>query len=137
MENSNIIQEERTPERAPAVENLRGFKGPLLTLETKHLEIKLVRLLSGEELVGQVSEVLGGIKISKPLQLLVQPPQRPGDRLGIGFTPWLPYAKTMSEDTIFQWHSILFFVNCAPELEAAYRQNVSGLLTPVKKILAP
>ena len=49
-------------------------------------DIRLVKLKSGEEIIGDVTVISGDVIISNPCQLM------PTDQ-GIGFTPWPPFAK--------------------------------------------
>ncbi len=49
-------------------------------------DIRLVKLKSGEEIIGDVTVISGDVIISNPCQLM------PTDQ-GIGFAPWPPFAK--------------------------------------------
>ena len=49
-------------------------------------DVRLVKLKSGEELIGDVTVIGNDVIISKPCQLL------PAEG-GLGFTPWPPFAK--------------------------------------------
>ena len=49
-------------------------------------DIRLVKLKSGEEIIGDVTVLDDNVIISSPCQLM------PTDH-GIGFTPWPPFAK--------------------------------------------
>ena len=50
------------------------------------IDIRLVKLKSGEELIGDVTVISNDVIISNPCQLM------PTDQ-GLGFTPWPPFAK--------------------------------------------
>ena len=60
-------------------------------------DIKLIKLKSGEELIGDVTVLGDTVTISHPCQLM------PTDQ-GIGFAPWPPFAKndvvTVSKDWV-------------------------------------
>ena len=49
-------------------------------------DIKLVKLKSGEELIGDVTVVGDSVAIANPCQIMPQ-------QQGLGFMPWPPFAK--------------------------------------------
>ena len=59
-------------------------------------DIRLVKLKSGEEIIGDVTVISDDVIISNPCQLL------PTDQ-GIGFTPWPPFAKHDNVTVKMDW----------------------------------
>ena len=59
-------------------------------------DIRLVKLKSGEEIIGDVTVKSDDVIISNPCQLM------PTDQ-GIGFTPWPPFAKHDNVTVKMDW----------------------------------
>ena len=59
-------------------------------------DIRLVKLKSGEELIGDVTVISNDVIISNPCQLM------PTDQ-GLGFTPWPPFAKHDNVTVKMDW----------------------------------
>ena len=57
------------------------------------MAIQIIKLVTGEDIVGEVSTVKEGIKIERPLKLAILPnPDKVGSfRLAV--EPWAPYCK--------------------------------------------
>jgi hypothetical protein len=94
--------------------------------------IKLVRLISGEELIGKVQVNPQGVQIEKPAIIIVQPPQRQGDRMGIALVGWLPYTMAEKNGVHIKQEHVLFTVDPEPSLLKSYRERFSaqGLVVP-------
>ena len=60
------------------------------------IDIRLVKLKSGEELIGDVTVIGNDVIISNPCQLM------PTDQ-GLGFTPWPPFAKHDNVTVKMDW----------------------------------
>ena len=58
--------------------------------------IQIVKLTSGEELIGKVGEVeVGGsvlVQIEKPAVVMLIPDQKEEGKFGVGLAPYAPYA---------------------------------------------
>ena len=67
---------------------------------TGYIMIQILKLSSGEELIGTVSdfEVEGRqvIKMDKPAVIIMQPVEGQKDKFGIGLAPYAPYAEQNS-----------------------------------------
>ena len=59
-------------------------------------DIRLVKLKSGEEIIGDVTGISGDVIISSPCQLM------PTDQ-GIGFAPWPPFSKHDNVTVNMDW----------------------------------
>jgi hypothetical protein len=85
-------------------------------------EIKIVRLQSGEVVMGKVVEGDSEITVADPAILL------PAGDNRIGLAPFMPYAA-FSELTLKN-HHIMFIVDPIEEFKNQYTQAVSGLTIP-------
>ena len=85
-------------------------------------EIKIVRLQSGEEVMGKVVESDSGVTITDPAILL------PAGDNRIGLAPFMPYAA-FTELTLKDRH-IMFVLDPIEEFANQYTQAVSGLTIP-------
>ena len=59
-------------------------------------DIRLVKLKSGEEIIGDVTVISNDVIISSPCQLM------PTDQ-GIGFAPWPPFSKNDNVTVKMDW----------------------------------
>jgi len=94
--------------------------------------IKLVRLISGEEIIGKVNSNPQGVQIEKPAIVIIQPPQRQGERMGIALVGWLPYTGAEKNGVAIKQEHVLFVVDPEPTLLKTYREKFSaaGLVVP-------
>jgi len=93
--------------------------------------VKIVRLISSEEIIAYVEEVEGGIKITEPAILLPTPEGK------LMFAKWLPYADI--KDGIFiKTKDVVFTATAQKDLEDHFVSViVNGLLIPGKKTVEP
>jgi len=86
-------------------------------------EVKILRLTSGEELIGKVTQSEEyAYNIKKPYILI---PMGQGQ---IGFAPYMPYTK--AEDGIEIPHiHVMFALQPMIEMENQYTSAISGLVT--------
>lgn len=93
--------------------------------------VKIVRLLSGEEIIGNVDIVDVGVKIKNPTILIPTPEGK------LMFAKWMPYADT-SEGIVLENKNIMFTLNAQKDLEDHFVSVVvNGLLVPGKKVVEP
>jgi len=97
--------------------------------------IKIVKLISGEDIIANVSEELeeaGLLVLSKPLQIMMVPNGQ--NQFGIGLAPYCPYAK----DSIVPIRSGAVISIFDPETEMLNEYNSrlgSGIIVPESKII--
>ena len=85
--------------------------------------MKLVRLSSGEEVIGKVQENEDNIIISNGYSLI------PAGEGKIGFMPFMAYTKA-SEGVSIDKRFVVFVVDPVDELVDQVRQMDSGIVTP-------
>jgi len=103
------------------------------------MTVKAVKLISGEELVGEVVHEERGndgfieeISLKNVMLILIQRDQQ--GNLGVGFVPFAPY---LGKNTTFDFkHDKLFFVKEVDDQMAnQYNSIFGGIVTPPKSIL--
>ena len=93
--------------------------------------VKIVRLISSEEIIGYVEETETGITIKDPAILLPTPEGK------LMFAKWLPYADVKAGVPLKN-KDIVFVVEAMKDLEDHFVSViVGGLLIPGKKTVEP
>lgn len=97
-------------------------------------EVTLIRLTSGEELIGKVEVVMNShgepdlYKIEHPVVII------PTGEGRITFAPYMPYTTASTGLSIKSSH-VMFTAIPVPELAMNYSKAVSPILTPSNKIV--
>ena len=97
------------------------------------MSVKLIRLISGEELIGEVSFVGNSeVKIEKPAIVIIQRAQTATDRMGIALVGWMPYTDAERGGVTFDKSHVLFVVDPEESLAKSYRERftAAGLVVP-------
>jgi hypothetical protein len=97
------------------------------------MNVKLMRLSTGEDLIGDVIEQSGDtVTIENPcIVYLSQNPN--GGPANLGMTRWMPYAE--NKEFVLDNKYIVTYANPVEELSKQYDQVFgSGLITPPKTI---
>ena len=93
-------------------------------------DVQIVRLISGEELMGEVSEVEGGKKIKNVCQVATSYADPTSATARIGLAPFLPYSNIKDGVTIKD-NYIGFIVEPVNELVNEYSKVFgNGLVLP-------
>jgi hypothetical protein len=97
------------------------------------LNVKLIRLVNGEELIAEVVDQQGiifadVIKIKNPLRVVLIPGKSTPQNPTIGFAPWAEF----SEDKEFELDKshVLCIMNPVKEFSNQYNQTFGGIITP-------
>tara|TARA_Y100000768_G_scaffold213602_1_gene160938 strand:+ start:3676 stop:3981 length:306 start_codon:yes stop_codon:yes gene_type:complete len=88
--------------------------------------IKIVRLTTGEDLIGEVQEGSGVVNIKKPYIIYPTSQPKPGEAIKFGMFTYIPYAET--DDISFDEKHILVVVDPKQDLLASYNQSVSKII---------
>jgi len=91
--------------------------------------MKLVRLSSGEEVIGKVVDNGSDVTITNGYSLI------PAGEGKIGFMPFMAYTKAKQGITIPK-NFVVFMVDPVDELVDQVRQMDTGLVTPKSKIIS-
>jgi hypothetical protein len=97
------------------------------------LNVKLIRLLNGEELIGELitdTENTNKIVVKNPLRVLVIPSKSTPQTPTVGFAPWMEF----SDDKKFEldMSHVLCIMNPIKEFINQYNSTFGGIITPTK-----
>jgi hypothetical protein len=111
----------------------------MYTEQEQMMTIKAIKLISGEELVGEiihedhgVDTLLKEITVKNPLAIRMQ--RHPNGDLQIGFVPFAPYLGK-SPTITFAGNKILFAIEVDTKMASQYNSIFSGIVTPPKEII--
>ena len=92
------------------------------------MDVKVIRLFSGEEVICFGKEVEGGWVIEKPGMLV------PTEK-GVGIMGMMPYTTIEEESTFIKDSMIGFVTHPVPGLEEQYRSINQTIIAPDNKII--
>ena len=96
--------------------------------------IKLLKLISGDEIIGEIlSETNIEVVIKNPVRVVVMPSKANPQAPTVGFAPWAEF----SEDKQFSIHKAHVIASMKPVQEFINQYNAmySGLVLPEKKLI--
>ena len=99
-------------------------------------DVKLVRLISGEEVVAEVDELEdGSIKLTNPVVVRMIPPETQDGEPRLVQSPLL----TLSQDKEITLNSMGFVFTCTPikQLVEHHKQMFGNIIVPEKGIITP
>lgn len=89
-------------------------------------EIRIVRLMSGEEIICKTNALPDDcVEIRDPLILV---PAR--EKGGLALAPWMPYTNVKEDGIVVSSDKVVFTTKAHPELEKEYLSALSGLVIP-------
>ena len=88
--------------------------------------IKIVRLTTGEDLIGEVQEGSGIVNIKKPYIIYPTSQPKPGEAIKFGMFTFIPYAET--DSVKIEQSKTLLIVEPKQDLLASYNQSVSKII---------
>jgi len=100
------------------------------------LNVKLIRLFNGEELLADiVSNEDLKLTIKDPIRVVLMPQRDPKASPSIGFAPWMEFSedKTIELDK----RHILFVVTPIKEFINQYNSLFGGIVTSTTKLILP
>ncbi len=95
-----------------------------MTDNMNEIGIRIVRLVSGEEVLCKLQEDETSYTLKKPHILL---PQGEG-RLAIA--PWCPYADVGTSGVTLNKTHVMFVVRAGKDMEGQYNEMTSGIVVP-------
>jgi len=87
-------------------------------------DVKVLKLITGEEVIARVTEENNLITLEKPMTLQMLPPTSTG-QVGFALVPWMKAAK--NEKVTISTEHILVEVEASDQSEKNYLQVVTGL----------
>lgn len=98
--------------------------------------IKLVRLITGEELIAEVVLDTGlKLTIKNPIRIVVMPSKGNPQQPTIGFAPWMEFAE--EKEFVLDTSHILAIMTPIKEFITQYNTTFSGLVVPQSSLLLP
>lgn len=92
-------------------------------------DVKIVRLLSGEEIIGNIEVKETGVFIKNPTILIPTPEGK------LMFAKWMPYANT-ENGILIDNKNVMFIVEAVKDLVDHFTSVVvNGLVVPPKKVV--
>jgi hypothetical protein len=95
------------------------------------MAVKIVRLMSGEEIIASVEETKTSVTLKDPSVLIPSPEGK------LLLAKWLPYANVEDGIDLLKSH-VVFMVDAQKDLEDHYTNVVvNNLVIPGKKVIDP
>ena len=95
--------------------------------------IKLIRMKSGEDVIGDVTKIDTGYILEKPAVLMPMPASA-GREMSMGMVPWQPFSKSTKFSIPDDW--VVTTSEPADDIENGYRTNFgSGITITTNKLL--
>jgi hypothetical protein len=100
------------------------------------INVKLVKMISGEELIAEVlSDQESYITIKNPVRVVVVPTKTNPQTPTVGFAPWAEFSEE-KEFTIHKAH-VIVTMKPVQEFINQYSGMFGGLVTPSSKLIIP
>ena len=97
-------------------------------IEQQSIGPRIVHLVSGEDVIGDVIPVVGGYKIADPISVALTPaPDGRGVRISI--VPLRPYAKEIDSMVISDDH-VIFMAELSEQMLSSYKAYTSNIVIP-------
>lgn len=101
-------------------------------------DVRLIRLLNGEDIIGNVTKVDNGdLTVLNPVKVALHPPKTAGGQAGVALVPYCPFSD--EKTYTFNREHIIFAV--VPVIEFVNHYNTqfgTGLVVPSNnKIILP
>ena len=100
------------------------------------LNLKLIRLISSEELMAEVlNETSTEIKIKNPVRVMIMPSKTDPATPTVGFAPWMDFSEE-KEFTIHKAH-VIVMMKPVQEFINQYNSMFGGIVAPSSKLILP
>ena len=95
-------------------------------------DVKIIRLMTGEDVIAKIGENDQGTSLSKPF-VIIPTQKAPGQPVQLMMTPYSPYSK--SDTVTIKSDKNVSMVEPKEEIEKTYQQNTSSILTPANSLI--
>jgi len=92
-------------------------------------DVRVVKLVSGEEFFAEVEEIDGGKRVKNPLTLAMVPTEK--GTIGVKFDHWLGYTKDPPQVDLKEEH-IMYCEPVLSQFAELYCQQFNKIFTPQK-----
>lgn len=98
--------------------------------------VQVVRLISGEEIICEVSYNNGEYTLKNPLRIMMNIDRNNQNRVNLGFADWLPYFE--DNTFVIKKEHVLFVAKPQKDMITQYTATFSGIMQPTApKIIVP
>lgn len=98
--------------------------------------IKLIRLTTGEELLGEIVLDTGlKLTVKNPIRIVVMPSKGNPQQPTIGFAPWMEFAE--EKEFVLDNSHVLCIMTPIKEFVTQYNASFSGLVVPQNNLVVP
>lgn len=98
------------------------------------MNIKLVRLVTGEDILTEFAQDDDVVTFTNPLIVYITPPQSAGQSASVGLSQWVPYAA--NKEFVIDSSKVVFVAEPAEDLCKQYDSVFGlGLILPGQKHL--
>lgn len=98
--------------------------------------IKLIRLVTGEELIAEVVLDTGlKLTIKNPIRIVVMPGKTNPQQPTIGFAPWMEFAE--DKEFVLDNSHVLVIMTPIKEFIQQYNSTFSGIVVPQSNLILP
>ena len=99
--------------------------------------IQIIRLISGEEIIADVSYADGIYSLKNPLRIIMNASRTDPEKIGFGFMDWLPHAELKNDTVQVLRDNVLFIVLPKKNFMEEYKRMTSKILTPSTNLIVP
>jgi len=100
------------------------------------MNVKLVRLINGEEIIADVVEESSGkLTLKNPLRVLIAPSQTNPNTPQVFLVPWCEF--TSDKAVLLDKNHILAIMTPVDEFTNQYKSKFGGIVTPVHNLIIP
>lgn len=98
--------------------------------------LKLVRLFTGEDIMGEVFEISDkSVKIKNPVRVVVIPSKSEPDKPGVAFAPYTHWSK--DKEVEIYMHVVMSIMNPITEFINQYNSTFGGIVIADNKLIVP
>jgi hypothetical protein len=101
------------------------------------MNIQGIKLVTGEEIIADVSVLRGQLELKNPVQLRMVPPKVAGASPQMGFVPFPAFSQQKQDETILiEPIHVVYHYTPAKDISDNYNQMFgSGIITPHSQII--
>ena len=95
------------------------------------MEVKLIRMSTGEDLIAEIVDKTTHLSIKNPCLVLIRPTE--SGTASVNITHWVPYSA--EKDFELNFDHVIFMIEPAEDLLQNYKAAFSTLIVPKKPTL--
>ena len=97
------------------------------------MEIKVAKIITGEDVVAKVEEIDGAVRFESPLQFAIAPNGEGG--VGLEFGPWPMYGDVGEEGIEIKKSMIVYMVKPDETILNGYKEVIGDIIVPDSDII--